>query len=195
MRAGATWPGSAATWSAASRLPSPSSHPVRGDDEEDHEEVLDGQLVDERRRREPRLDLQSSRYVSPLPSPDDLERYRAMLPDAPERLLSSGEREQAHRHDLERRLVALDEGSMPRFYMGQRVAHFVSLVLGLAYLSLMGLAIVEGQEWGIGGAAAGLAAVVWATRRDPSGPDDPEVSSSDPQAPEDDSNARSDQES
>ncbi len=112
-----------------------------------------------------------------------------MLPDAPERLLSSGESEQAHRHDLERRLVALDEGSMPRFYMGQRRAHFVSLVLGLAYLSLMGLAIVEGEEtWGIGGAAAGLAAVVWATRRDPSGADDPEPSSSDPQAPEDDSN-------
>jgi hypothetical protein len=52
--------------------------------------------------------------------PLDLERYQKLLPDAPERLLASGEREQAHRHEIEQRLAALDESSMPKFYEGQR---------------------------------------------------------------------------
>lgn len=108
-----------------------------------------------------------------------------MLPDAPERLLASGEREQEHRHELERRLVGLDEGSMPQFYKGQRRAHLVALVLGFAYLAVMALAIFEGEEtWGIVGAAGGLAALVWAARRDPTGSEDLQPSTPDPQAPD-----------
>lgn len=36
---------------------------------------------------------------------------------------------------------------------------------------VMGLAVYRGHTWGIVGAAFGIAAIVWATRRDPSGPD------------------------
>jgi len=159
-------------------LPPPGSdHPEHrpGRDPAKPDEVLDGQPVDDHRRRRPggaRLDVgyQESSYTSPMPAPADLERYQAMIPDAPERMLAAGEREQAHRHEVERRLVALDEGSMPRFYAGQRRAHAISLVLGLAYLGLMLVAILEGFALpGIAGAAAGIAAIIWATRRDPSG--------------------------
>lgn len=169
---------------ASGRLPSPSSHPARGGDEdpENGDELLEGEVVEERRRREARLDLQASRYVSPLPSPDDLERYQEMVPDAPERLLAAGEREQGHRHGIEERLVAIDESSMPRFYAGQMRAHVVSLVLGMAYLAVMALAIIEGEQVaGIVGAAAGLAALVWAARRDPSDPSEPDLTAQDPQ--------------
>jgi len=108
-------------------------------------------------------------YTSPLPSPDDLDRYAAHLPDAPERLLAAGEREQAHRHEIERRLAAMDEGALPRFFAGERFAHAVSLLLGLAYLSAMVLAILQGYPLaGVGGATFGVAAVIWAVRRDPS---------------------------
>lgn len=168
---------------AASGLPSSSSHPARGDeDPENGDELLEGEVVEERRRREARLDLQASRYVSPLPSPDDLERYQEMVPDAPERLLAAGEREQGHRHGIEERLVAIDESSMPRFYAGQKRAHVVGLILGMAYLAVMALAIIQGEQVaGIAGAAAGVAALVWAARRDPSGPSSPDVTARDPQ--------------
>lgn len=79
-----------------------------------------------------RLDLNQSRYVSQLPSPDDLERYNELIPNVGERLLSAGEREQLHRHQIENRLVALDEEAMPKFYRGQAHAHIVSAVLGRA---------------------------------------------------------------
>lgn len=117
-----------------------------------------------------RLDvgLRQSSYTSPLPSPDDLDRYVAHVPSAAERLLAAGEREQAHRHRIEIRLAALDEQALPRFYAGQRFAHAVSLVLGLAYLAAMALAIAQGYPLiGVGGAALGLAAIIWAVRRDP----------------------------
>lgn len=126
---------------------------------------------DSRRTRGTRLDvgLRQSSYTSPLPSPDDLDRYAAHLPDAPERLLAAGEREQTHRHDIERRLTAMDEQALPRFYAGQRLAHTISLLLGLAYLAAMALAILQGYPLaGVGGATFGIAAIIWAVRRDPS---------------------------
>jgi uncharacterized membrane protein len=118
-----------------------------------------------------RLDvgLRQPSYTSPLPSPDDLDRYAAHMPDAPERLLAAGEREQAHRHEIEKRLAAMDERALPRFFAGERFAHAVSLILGLAYLGAMVLAILLGYPLaGVGGATFGVAAVIWAVRRDPS---------------------------
>ncbi len=82
--------------------------------------------------------------TSALPSPEDLERYQKLLPDAPERLLASGEREQAHRHDIERRLAALDEVGMPKFYAGQRRGHIISVLLGVGYEGIMGIAVLKG---------------------------------------------------
>ena len=118
-----------------------------------------------------RLDvgLRQSSYTSPLPAPDDLDRYVAHLPDAAERLLAVGEREQAHRHAIEDRLAAIDEQAMPRLYASQRFAHAISLILGLTYLGVMFFAILRGYPLvGVGGATVGLAAVIWAIRRDPS---------------------------
>lgn len=121
-------------------------------------------------RRSTRLDVgfRRSSYTSPLPSPDDLDRYAGHLKDVAERLMASGEKEQAHRHEIETRLAAIDEAAMPRFYEAQRFASWVSLILGLAYLGVMVLAIVRGYPLvGVGGAAVGIAAVIRATRRDP----------------------------
>lgn len=116
--------------------------------------------------------LSRSSYASPLPSPDDLTRYAAHLPDVAERLMAVGEREQAHRHAIEARVAALDEEALPRFYAGQRLAHVAGLILGLAYLGVMVLAIVVGYPLaGAGGATFGIAAVIWAVRRSPADPE------------------------
>jgi uncharacterized membrane protein len=133
--------------------------------------VVSGSSQDDRRPRAARLDVgfQRSSYTSPLPSPDDLDRYAAHVPHAGERLLSVGEREQAHRHQAENRLLAIDEQEMPRFYAGQRVGQVMSLVLGLAYLAAMVFAMWQGYPLaGVGGATFGVAAVIWAIRREPS---------------------------
>jgi uncharacterized membrane protein len=126
-----------------------------------------------RGRRHPgaRLDvgLRQSTYTSPLPSPDDLDRYVAQVPDAAERLLAAGEREQAHRHHIERQLVATDASVMPRYFAGQRRAHLLGLTLGLGYLGAMVLAMLVGYPLaGVGGSTFGIAAVIWAIRREPS---------------------------
>jgi hypothetical protein len=91
-----------------------------------------------------------------------------MLPDAPERLLSAGEREQAHRHEIESRLAAIDEVAMPRFYNGQRRGHWISLTLGGGYEAIMLVAVLKGYALeGIVGAAVGIGSMIWALRRDP----------------------------
>lgn len=64
---------------------------------------------------------------------------------------------------------------MPRYFAGQRRAHFIGLTLGLSYLGAMVLAILQGYPLaGVGGATCGVAAVIWAIRREPisSGSDD-----------------------
>jgi uncharacterized membrane protein len=83
-----------------------------------------------------------------------------------ERLLAIGEREQAHRHQSGCRLISLDEQALPQFYAGQRLAHWISFVLGLSYLGVMAFAVAKGYSLlGAGGAAFGIAAVVWSIRR------------------------------
>jgi uncharacterized membrane protein len=104
--------------------------------------------------------------------PDDLDRYVVHIPDAAERFLAAGEQEQAHRHRIESQLAAIDADVMPSYFAGQRRAHFIGLILGLAYLGAMVLAILLGYPLaGVGGATFGIAAVIWATRREPSASD------------------------
>lgn len=143
-------------------------------------EPVDGHIVEDRpprsRYSQSRIDVNSSqsRYVSELPSPDDLDRYAQHVPDVVERLLRGAEIEQRHRHEAEDRLIALEEKAMPRFYDGQRRGQVLGALVAVVYLTVMAYAIREGAELaGIGGAALGVAAVVWAIRRDPSGPVEP----------------------
>lgn len=153
----------------------------------------------ERRRGRPSsrldVDLQASRYTSPLPSPDDLKRYSELLPDAPERLLSAGELEQAHRHQIERDLVELDREGMPSFYAGQRRGQVIGGMVAIAYLAVMAFAISEGYGIvGVTGAAAGVAAIIYAIRRDPSAPSEPaEAPGEAPQEPQESGAADRDQ--
>ncbi len=148
-------------------LPCDAADVARADEGEDDPDVMRRTSWTQGKRLD--VGLRQPSYTSPLPSPDDLDRYAAHLPDAAERLLAAGEREQAHRHEIEDRLAAMDERALPRFFAGERFAHAVSLILGLAYLGAMVLAIVQGYPLvGVGGATFGVAAVIWAVRRDPS---------------------------
>ncbi|MFT4036379.1 MAG: DUF2335 domain-containing protein [Patulibacter sp.] len=121
------------------------------------------------------LSASHSQYVSELPSPDDIERYERIEEGVLRWLMDASTKEQDHRHEIERRLVALDESSMPHFYSGQAWGRGIALILGIGFEGVMAFAIHQGEvKWGVGGAAAGLAAMIWAVRRDPTSrsPDD-----------------------
>ncbi len=88
--------------------------------------------------------------------------------------MAAGEREAAHRHQIENRLAAIDEKSMPKFYDGQRrgqwIGFTVAVFIGTLYFGVMMAAILKGYQGGVGGAALfGVAAIIWALRRDTSG--------------------------
>ena len=162
------------TFALTKRLSSDASHPQpRQDGEPSDDEVVDARALPERppATPNPRLDvgvgIGTTRYVSPLPSPEDLERYEKLIPGSPDRLLAAGEREQAHRHDLESRLAAIDEAAMPRFYEGQRRGQSLGFAAALAYLLVMLAAILKGEIiGGVVGAGAGAGALVWSLRRE-----------------------------
>ena len=63
-----------------------------------------------------------------LPPPGD--RYVQHLPDAAERLLADAEREQAHRHQIENRLLAIDQDAVPRSFQSHKRACWIALVVG-----------------------------------------------------------------
>src|SRR5690606_29827900 len=118
---------------------------------------------------------QETRYASPLPSPGDLERYRDLVPDSPERLLAAGEREQTHRHQIESRLASIDEQAMPKFYKGQSRGQLISAAVAIGYEAIMLVAVLEGYPIeGIAGAAFGIGAMIWAIRRDTTGAPPPD---------------------
>lgn len=69
-----------------------------------------------------------------LPPPEILERYAAMLSDAPERIFALAERQSAHRHTIEGEVIESDKIARTR---GQRYA----LVIALGGLLLSGYAL------------------------------------------------------
>ncbi len=73
--------------------------------------VLEGIPEDERAIAEiaiARYTQITESYVSPIPPPRVLLEYENVLPGSPDRLLSMVERQQAHRHSLEKSVVTSD---------------------------------------------------------------------------------------
>lgn len=77
-------------------------------------------------------------HQGPLPAPDDFAHYNQTLPGGAERIMRLTEREQAHRHKMETRLVSGEYGTR---YVGQ-----IAAILALAMLvSLVGFCAYIGQ--------------------------------------------------
>ncbi len=76
----------------------------------------------------------------PLPAPEELEGYRRILPDAPERIFRLTETEADHRRELERRKVELTAIQVRR---GQ----IFGLIFGVAALVVVGIAVVYNYPW------------------------------------------------
>ena len=74
-----------------------------------------------------------AQFSGPLPAPETLRQYGEVMPGLDERIVSMAEREQGHRHDLDRSLVRIfSRGQWLGFALG-----LISLAVG-AYLSMQG---------------------------------------------------------
>ena len=58
-------------------------------------------------------------HSGPLPDPFSFQAYAKVLPDAPERIMRMAEKEQEHRHEMERKIVDADRIG---YFLGQLIA-------------------------------------------------------------------------
>lgn len=88
-------------------------------------------------------------HIGPLPDPDTLGEYSAIIPNGAERIMQMAEKQLEHRMKMENKVVS---GQMSQSNIGQFLAFFI----GIAALSASTYCIVNGFEWsgsiiGIGG--------------------------------------------
>jgi uncharacterized membrane protein len=95
----------------------------------------------------------STSYVGPLPPADQMRAYEEVLPGSSARLLSMAERQQEHRHDLER-VTVREAASRSRW--GLRLG----FVLALLVIGLAAAAIFTGHALTGFGLVIGEAAVL-----------------------------------
>lgn len=99
--------------------------------------------------------IQTQVVTGPLPSAAELERYRAVVPDMPDRLLAHFEKQSDHRMELEKAVIEGDQlratlGLLGGFVIAMTVfiGSFVLIALGhesLGVLALLGdFAVVGG---------------------------------------------------
>lgn len=86
-------------------------------------------------------------YSGPLPHPAILERFRAVDPTFPGRVFDIAEREQAHRHEPERRRLeaAVADASADR--RERRVGQFLGFAIMLAGLAVIVYAVWQREPW------------------------------------------------
>jgi len=88
-------------------------------------------------------------HVGPLPDPETLSEYSAIIPNGAERIMQMAEKQLDHRMKMENKVV---RGQMLQSNIGQIFA----FLIGIAALSASTYCIVNGYEWsgsilGIGG--------------------------------------------
>ena len=107
-------------------------------------------------------------YSGPLPAPEDFEKYKYALPDAPERILSMAERQQSHRIEMESTVVREDVSLSKR---GQIFGFIITIFFGSIALYLG----IEGHDWLAGviaTAVIGTLAAIFVLRKEPSAKND-----------------------
>jgi len=88
-------------------------------------------------------------HIGPLPDPETLTEYSAIIPNGAERIMQMAEKQLDHRMKMENKVVG---GQMSQSNIGQVLA----FLIGIAALSASTYCIVTGHEWsgsilGIGG--------------------------------------------
>lgn len=79
-------------------------------------------------------------HIGPLPDPETLSEYSAIIPNGAERIMQMAEKQLDHRMKMENKVVG---GQMLQSNIGQILA----FLIGIAALSASTYCIVTGHEW------------------------------------------------
>lgn len=84
--------------------------------------------------------LRSHKHITAMPSAEELELYSRIVPDGAERFMKIVENDQAHRHEMDRRLLTAEiwRGRLPQIF---------GFVIGLAIVGTTTLCILRGNPW------------------------------------------------
>jgi len=91
--------------------------------------------------------ITTQQHAGPLPAPEDLREYDRIVPGLAERIISRSEKEQAHRHSMDQKIVELEYGLKSR---GQ--------LLGIAALIALLAVVIIMVVYGVPAEAAALGA-------------------------------------
>ena len=104
-------------------------------------------------------------WEGPLPAPDTLERFEAVVPGSAKIIIEEWQAETRHRRTFEQRSLSLQS-------LEQMSGRLLAFLFALAALALAGYAASIGATWVAGVVGSGtIASVVWAlvsTQRDKS---------------------------
>jgi len=100
-------------------------------------------------------------HSGPIPLPETLGKYEAIIPGAAERILSMAEQAAEHRRDMEREQLAAAITESKREFNEARIGQACAFVLALAFLAAGTWLANGGHEWsGSLLGASGIAGIV-----------------------------------
>jgi uncharacterized membrane protein len=78
--------------------------------------------------------MRTESFTGPLPPPALLEQYELLSPGFAERIIASWEAETAHRHDLEKKVVAAEIEAQAQVPKEIRRGQYLAFILAIAFL-------------------------------------------------------------
>lgn len=78
-------------------------------------------------------------WQAPLPAPHDLEKYNQLVPNGAERIMASFERQEEHRHFIEKKVISSRVWTT-------RLGQVFALLIALACLSLAAYCVTLGER-------------------------------------------------
>ena len=103
---------------------------------------------------------QVQQWSGPLPSPDALERYNAVLPNAAERIMIMAEKEMEHRHQREIETMKQDGVLLEKRWRLAVTSMILGFVCVIVLAVLIGYALHNGADGIALGTAIGAIAAV-----------------------------------
>lgn len=82
-------------------------------------------------------------FSGPVPSPQILEQYRLLIPDAPERFMKMAEKNSSH-------LMDMDKGILKAEVTQTRIGQFLGLFINILFFIACMYALIHNQSWTAG---------------------------------------------
>jgi uncharacterized membrane protein len=150
-----------------------------GEEITDDGEVLEGEPVDHG-SPDRRVFATARSFSGPLPPPESLGEYDAVLPGLAREIVDQWKGETAHRHKTIDELRTTDREAMRLFHAGEKRGQCYALLAITLLLAVVVVSVVlDRPSVGIAGIIAGGAVLVWSLRRRSDIPDNPPVEPTD----------------